>query len=103
MLFGSGCAEHNPPEASGAEDHMAEGVGVEGRCRRQVIVIVLCFGLGHRRHFHGRLLAGPVLLKLATNRVISPRLFAGQAGRAGCMPCLYCRKKQRQKEVRRSE
>ena len=38
----------------------------------------------------------PVLLKLATNRVISPRLFAGHG-----MPCPYCRKKQRQKEVRR--
>jgi len=47
-----------------------------------------------------------VLLKLATNRVISPRSFArhGPAHRCGIfdMPCPYCRKKQRQKEVRRS-
>ena len=39
----------------------------------------------------------PVLLELATNRVISPRSFAGHG-----MPCPYCRKKQRKKEMLRS-
>jgi hypothetical protein len=48
----------------------------------------------------------PVLLEIATNRVISPGLFAGHgpAHRSGIfdMPCPYCRKKQGKKEVRRS-